>query len=371
MKSGWWRNDGSFWNTTALTAATLLAMGALAQAANVLYYTPSGRYPAMLVAVMRSREILNNAGVRGYYERLTGKYGTMERIYAFDQSFRIFHLKPNLTWEHDGVTTNSYGMVGQERSLHKPPNTRRVALVGASITVGQNVDTRRIYGALLENRLNATKPNGPDRRFEVLNFACISYTLPQIVDTALGEAQRFEPDVFLLDLNELAVATEWSRHLVQLTQKGIDPKYDFVRDVLRQAGVSRNDSADALYSKLAPYRIAILQGFLRALASETARRGEPLIIMLVPSVEAGDLKYTRMNSIRDVIRDLHVPVVDLLDSFDRFANPSQLAAFPGDVHPNAQGHALIFEDLYRKLRTQPDAWAALTGTGSQSVAAVR
>jgi hypothetical protein len=114
----------------------------------------------------------------------------------------------------------------------------------------------------------------------------------------------------------------------------------------------------------------ILQGFLRELAAETARRGQGLIIMLVPSVEAGDLKYIRMNSIRDIIRDLHVPVVDLLDSFDRFANPSQLAAFPGDIHPDAEGHTLLFENLYKKLRAQPDAWAAITGQ-AQSAAAGR
>ena len=92
-------------------------------------------------------------------------------------------------------------MGGPERSLQKPPNTRRIALVGASITMGQNVQSQNTYGALLEKHLNEVKPDGPNERFEVLNLACISYTLPQIVDTALNEAQRFEPDVILLDLN--------------------------------------------------------------------------------------------------------------------------------------------------------------------------
>lgn len=361
--------NGAFWESTALTGATLLAMGALAVTASFLYRTPSGRVPAKLIAVMRSREILDNAGVRGYYERLLGKYGTMEGMYVFDKSFRIFRLKPNLTWEHDHVTTNSFGMVGPERSLSKPPNTRRVALVGASISVGQNVPASETFAALLENRLNAAKPNG--QAFEVLNFACISYTLPQIVDTALEEAHRFDPDVYLLDLNELAISTEWSRHLVQLTQQGIDPKYDFVRTILRQAGVSSNDSSDVLYSKLAPYRIPVLQGFLRLAETETARRHESLIVMLVPSVEAGDLGKRRVNSIRRVINGLQVPVVDLLDSFDEFLYPGQLAAFPGDVHPNARGHALIAENLYKKLRQQPDAWAALVGESASDGIAKR
>jgi hypothetical protein len=366
-----WRMSDGFWPAVVRSVAALIALGAIAESATVLFPTLAGRYPAMLIAVMRSREMLDNAGVRGYYERLLGKYGTMDRMYIFDQSFRIFRFKPNLSWERDHVTTNSFGMVGPERSLRKPPNTRRVALVGASLTVGQNVEARQTYGALLENRLNAVKPNGPDQAFEVLNFACISYTLPQIVDTALGDAQRFEPDVFLLDLNELAISTEWSRHLVQLTQKGIDPKYGFVRDILHEANVSRTDSSDVLYSKLAPYRIPVLREFLRLAEDETARRHQSLIVMLVPSVEAGALYKTRVNSIRDVIGELHVPVVDLLDSYDRFLYPAQLAAFPGDVHPSPRGHALLSGNLYKKLRAQPEAWAALVGNGSPAVAAVR
>jgi hypothetical protein len=31
------------------------------------------------------------------------------------------------------------------------------------------------------------------------------------------------------------------------------------------------------------------------------------------------------------------------------------------VHPNAQGHALIFDNLYARLKANPNAWAALVG----------
>jgi hypothetical protein len=73
------RKLGSFWPATALTAVTLIAMGVVAQASTVLFKSPAGRPAAILIAVMRSREILDNAGVRGYYERLLGKYGKMDQ----------------------------------------------------------------------------------------------------------------------------------------------------------------------------------------------------------------------------------------------------------------------------------------------------
>ena len=62
-------------------------------------------------------------------------------------------------------------------------------------------------------------------------------------------------------------------------------------------------------------------------------------------------------------------MVDLLDTFDRFLNPAPLANYAGDVHPNPQGHALMAENLYKKLHAQPDAWAALVGDNSLRTAA--
>jgi hypothetical protein len=47
-----------------------------------------------------------------------------------------------------------------------------------------------------------------------------------------------------------------------------------------------------------------------------------------------------------------------------------LAAYRGDVHPNAKGHAMIFRNLYARLSAQPDAWKILTGTGAKESAAV-
>jgi hypothetical protein len=353
---------GSFWTAAGITAATLIGLAAVAGASTFLYQRPAGRFPAQLVAVMRSREVLDNPGVTGYYERLFAKQGRMDKIYIFDHSFRIFRFKPNLTWERDGVTTNGYGLIGPECSLQKPPSTRRLALLGSSITSGHMVHANQTYGALLEKRLNEVQPNGPSQRFEILNFAVVSYTLPQILDVAVEDVPRFDPDGYLIDVNELSVALEWSRHLVQITQLGIDPKYDFLRAILRQAGVSKEDDSAIIRAKLAPYRIPVLRGVLQELKANAARHHASLILLLVPAVEPADMSRRRIQTIREVLDSLDVPVVDLLDSYDGILNRAPLAAYAGDVHPNARGHALLGENLYRKLRAQPDAWAALVGS---------
>jgi hypothetical protein len=351
-----------FWAAAGAATAVLTGLAAIASASTFLYRTAGGHYPAKLISVMRSREVLDNPGVAGYYERLFATIGRMDKHYIFDRSFRIFRFKPNLTWEHDGIATNSYGLIGPECSVQKPPNTRRLALLGSSISSGHMVRADQNYAALLEKRLNAGHPGAASQRFEILNFAVVSYTLPQILDTAVEDVPRFDPDVYLIDVNELGVALEWVRHLVQITHLGIDPKYEFLRTVLRQAGVSPEDDDAVIRGKLAPYRIPVLRGVFQELKANAARHHASLILLLVPGVEPADMSANRIHTVQGVLDSLHVPVVDVLDTYDSFLNRAQLVAYPGDVHPNARGHAMLAGNLYRKLRAQPDAWAALTGT---------
>ena len=356
----------SFWLRAVATAATLVALAALAGAEAPMYRTPYGRFPATLISVMRSRELLDNPGVAGYYERLFAKTGGMDQNYIFDRSFRVFRFKPNLTWQHDLVTTNSFGMIGPECSLRKPPHTRRVALLGGSLSAGHMIQANQTFGALLESRLNTMRPSAPSQRFEILNFACVAYTLTQILDVAIEDAPRFEPDVYMVDVKELGVFRQWDRHLVQVVQRGIDPKYQFLREVLRQSGASAGDDDLTLYGKLAPYRMQVLRETLVELQSAVARQHAALIVILVPSIEAGELSKRRVQGIRPLLASLHITVVDLLDTFEGVLDTARLAAYRGDVHPNAEGNAMLFRNLYAKLRAQPEAWAALMGSAAES-----
>jgi hypothetical protein len=356
----------SFWLRAVATAATLVALAALAGAEAPMYRTPYGRFPATLISVMRSRELLDNPGVAGYYERLFAKTGGMDQNYIFDRSSRVFRFKPNLTWQHDLVTTNSFGMIGPECSLRKPPHTRRVALLGGSLSAGHMIQANQTFGALLESRLNTMRPSAPSQRFEILNFACVAYTLTQILDVAIEDAPRFEPDVYMVDVNELGVFRQWDRHLVQVVQRGIDPKYQFLREVLRQSGASAGDDDLTLYGKLAPYRMQVLRETLVELQSAVARQHAALIVILVPSIEAGELSKRRVEGIRPLLASLHITVVDLLDTFEGVLDTARLAAYRGDVHPNAEGNAMLFRNLYAKLRAQPEAWAALMGSAAES-----
>ncbi len=355
------RLNKQFWREAVLVAAILAGLATLARATNRLYGTSWGRHPAIMISVTRSRELLNNPGVTGYYERLFAAAPRVEKNYIFDHSFRIYRFKPNLTWEHDLLTTNSFGLVGGDCSERKPPHTRRIALLGDSVAAGHMVRANQIFGALLEDRLNADHAAGASEHFEVLNFATIAYTLPQILDVSKDEAARFDPDVYMLALTELAVYRSWDRHLVQLIQSGIDPKYEFLRETLRRAKVSQADDALTLYGKLAPYRISILREALAEMKANAMLHHASFFVVLLPSVEAGELSKKRFEGIPELLNSLGIPFIDTLDTFDGVMQTGSIAAFPGDPHPNAQGHAMIYRNLYAKLRAQPEIWNGLVG----------
>jgi lysophospholipase L1-like esterase len=372
-----------FWRNAVSSFVTLAGLAALVAIAPRLYKSPPFRFPAMMTSLMSSRAVLFNPGVNGYYEQLFGtdtdpmfmnekeyeRWSKGFRDRTYERSFRLFRFRPNLRGLRDrtepqGLTTNSFGFLGPERSLQKPPNTRRVALLGDSMAQGWGTDQNLSWVSLFEKRLNETQAGGMAQRFEVLNFALPGCLLTQMLDLAEEDAPRFEPDVYVLALTEFSVHRNWAQHFVRLIQLDIDPKYDFLRDVVSKANEDKTDTPLALLAKLAPYRIPVIRATLAKMKSHSEHEHVPFLVILIPSLEDGGQSRNRFAGIQELLASLDIPTIDLLDTFDGIWDLNSLRIDPADVHPNAKGHAMILENLYRKLRAQPKVWNALIDTGA-------
>jgi lysophospholipase L1-like esterase len=127
----------------------------------------------------------------------------------------------------------------------------------------------------------------------------------------------------------------------------------------------------ALHTKLAPYRIELLRGGLQAMAAQAAQLHIPIVVILFPSLEPGDLSAHRIHDAQAAYSSLGIPVLDLTDTFNRVPDTQPYLASLDDasnldVHPNARANAMILDDLYRKLREQPAAWRGLTGLDTEA-----
>ncbi len=87
---------------------------------------------------------------------------------------------------------NSLGMRDIERTIAKPPNTFRIAVLGCSMTEGKQVSIEETYCSLLERQLNK---DGGAVKYEVLNFAVSAYTLGQEYLRLKYFALQFKPDL--------------------------------------------------------------------------------------------------------------------------------------------------------------------------------
>lgn len=99
-------------------------------------------------------------------------------------------------------TINSLGMRDKERTIAKPPNTFRIAVMGCSVTEGKEVFIDRTYCSLLEKQLN--QQGGPVK-YEVLNFAVAAYHLGQEYLRLKHFALQFKPDLVVFTVRPNAL----------------------------------------------------------------------------------------------------------------------------------------------------------------------
>lgn len=99
-------------------------------------------------------------------------------------------------------TINSLGMRDKERTIAKPPNTFRIAVMGCSVTEGKEVFIDQTYCSLLEKQLN--QQGGPVK-YEVLNFAVAAYNLGQEYLRLKHFALQFKPDLVVFTVRPNAL----------------------------------------------------------------------------------------------------------------------------------------------------------------------
>jgi len=302
----------------------------------------------------------------GYYEGLR-KEGSVDPSLRFRDDFLEYDYKPNLHLKVAGLgrTTNSFGMYDREYTVEKPPRTWRIALLGDSMALGPFGHN---YEALLENRLNETRPDPDIQKFEVLNFAVGGYRITQIMETMIERAAPFHPDVYMVAITGVGVSHRWSFHIGHLLQRKIDLKYDFLRKVVADAHVQPSDSLETMDRKLAPFTPAVFGWCLEQMKEEASKQGARMVILLIPEPVPSDVVGPQFTSARPIIEKVGVPVIDLLDTYAGSKNLLELRVSQDDVHANARGHEMVFENLYRKIEQDSKLSDFVFGTNQSKAA---
>jgi len=255
------------------------------------------------------------------------------------------------------VTLNSLGHRSHELSKQKTRGTRRILVLGASITIGWGVSADRVFTSVVEERLNRTKPFGPDIAFEIANAGIGNYNT--CFESKLFQRQYpvVKPDLVVV---QYAINDAEPRAMGRnnwLLQHSLLADYFFDRfQHLRFAG-GNNKDLFTFYSQLYQDNSDAWKqslGCLAAIRDMAQNDGVPVVIMIVPDIH--DLSnetpfrdlYARMTA---AFQKLDIPTLNTFDEFHKHfgTDVSRLWIQSDDPHPNASGHALMADILYRYL----------------------
>lgn len=224
---------------------------------------------------------------------------------------------------------------------------RRILLLGSSITLGWGVREEDVISARLQRMFaaagqtvhvfNGGVGNYNAQRYVELFLTRLHEVQPTdiVVHYFINDAEDLEPGGgnFLVEHSQLA-ATAWMvgrRFSAGTGQQGLEDHY-------RQ-----------VYASDAPGYVEMKRSLAR-LARYAREHGIRVYLAMAPDVHnLVDYPFTDIHAaMGEITRELGWTFVDLYPGFAEL-RPQDVWAMPGDPHPNALGHQIMAEQLYRVL----------------------
>ncbi|MFH2020940.1 MAG: SGNH/GDSL hydrolase family protein [archaeon] len=243
------------------------------------------------------------------------------------------------------IRTNSLGLrADREYVVPKPNSTRRILVLGDSITMGWGVNYSDTYAQVLESMLNEDKT-----AYEVINAGVGNYNTQNEYGT-LKKYIDLDPDIIILGfyINDIE-ETKYSR-LNYITKNS--NLYALMLDKFIVVEYSGQKNYREIYRNL--YENQILRNHLRNSIAEIIElskiRKIPLIIVNIPEFhEFDNYPFSNVNIlIKEAAEE--ALYVDMLPIFNQTGiTPTEFWVSSEDPHPNALAHKLIAEELYKKI----------------------
>ena len=306
---------------------------------------------------------------RGYYEKLTHDVRFSPELWQLHRekpadwvdstntellrgsgTFAGVELVPSASEIYQGalLTTNRWGMRDREYEKKKEPGVYRIALLGASRSVGGGVEDHQTFEALIEERLNRERRGPDDYRYEILNFSVMSHGPLRKLNVLEKVAWDFKPDAVLFEAQvgePMFAALDLARSLGFAEQE-----YPELYEIAKRANIDTDTERAAVRPRLLPYRDELLRWGFDRMARLCDEAGVPVILVLIPDFGEPPGGHRNIRSVVDLGKEHGFEVINLYESLRDFPDTSALKLAPWDNHPNVRGHRLIADETYRRLR---------------------
>lgn len=305
-----------------------------------------------------------------------------------------------VVWRMEGFSRghlNSTGLRDVEHNIEKTPGTVRIALLGDSSTEGLQVPLEDTYARLVEQQLN----NNSNQKYEVINFACSSYSTGQQHEQFLNEVAAYKPDITVLlynrgdaveNIRKPGKLNVEPRPYFYLDQQGSlqpdasvlnynkaklspNPAFDFLRahssiygvlssthlalctneplygklknafDWLSNLGNTNKNVANVLYPEQDAFRVT--RNLLLDLNKSCKANNSKFVLLVFPNT-LGDLDLAyQAKQLLTLSKEENFPSFDLTQSFYDTGNPGSLFL---EYHFSSAGHKVVADQLTKLLQ---------------------
>jgi hypothetical protein len=304
---------------------------------------------AVIRAVAHRRAIYNIEMVRYATElKMADPRGEVSHVHRPSSQARLMGVD---------ISLNSLGARGPELAP-RSPSRKRVLVLGSSITMGWGVPFDETFTATAERLLNTSRPFGSQTSFEFVNAGIGNYNT--VFQHALFRRQFpvVQPDLVVLHyfLSDVQPRTMGRNSAILRHSFFAAFLFDRWTHVKLRFGGDYKDLFtfynDLYADDSAAWRVT--QQHVREMRDASARAGAPFIVVITPDIHDLSTRtpykalYERIGS---TFQRMGIPVVSTFDALQGAfgANVSALWVQSDDPHPNAKGHAVMADVLYRHL----------------------
>ena len=194
-------------------------------------------------------------------------------------------LQPSLAALFHGAPfhTNRWGMRGKDYEMKPPPGTCRIALIGSSPELGSGVSDEQVWATILENHLNRENDRKKVAQYEILNFSVGGYSPLQRLTAFETKALSFDPDIVFYTAHPIDQVSLIGK-LAQRVTDGTEIPYDYLRQVIHQAGIEGETNITAAKRALRPYSNDIMSWTYRHIVELCRQHSIVPVYIFLPNV---------------------------------------------------------------------------------------
>ena len=263
--------------------------------------------------------------------------------------FRSVELLPSIAALFHGYPfhTNRWGMRDKDYEMKPPPGTCRIALIGSSPELGTGVSDGQTWETILEDHLNRENDRKKVAQYEILNFSVGGYTALQRLALLETKALPFDPDIVFYAAHPADQVTSTHR-LAQFVRKGTENPYEYLRQLVHQAGVEGETNVTTIERALRPYNNDIMSWIYRRIVELCRQRSIVPVYIFLPTAGASGRVPEHFN----LAKEAGFVMLDLSDLYDN-KDAASLHVSDWDTHPDQAAHELIADRLYKELKSNP------------------